>query len=67
MDPHSNPNENFNGMTEVEMDEVTKIKRDQKRSVSNISRTFNMECSVETIESITKTASRMGLEECSHY
>jgi hypothetical protein len=37
-----------------------------KRSVSNISRAFDiMECSVETIESITKTASRMGLEECS--
>jgi hypothetical protein len=36
-----------------------------KRNVSNISRAFDMECSVKTIESIMKTASRMGLEECS--
>jgi hypothetical protein len=31
MDPHSNPNENFNGMMEVETDEVTKIQRDHKK------------------------------------
>jgi hypothetical protein len=31
MDPHSYPNENFNGMTEAEMDEVTKIQRDRKK------------------------------------
>jgi hypothetical protein len=31
MDPHLNPNENFNGMTEVEMDEVTEIQRDHKK------------------------------------
>jgi hypothetical protein len=31
MDPHSYPIENFNGMSEVEMDEVTKIQRDHKK------------------------------------
>ena len=31
MDPHSYPNENFNGMTEAEMDEVTEIQRDRKK------------------------------------
>ena len=31
MDPHLYPNENFNGMMEAEMDEVTKIQRDRKK------------------------------------
>jgi hypothetical protein len=31
MDPHSYPNENFNGMTEAETDEVTEIQRDRKK------------------------------------
>jgi hypothetical protein len=65
MDPHLYPIESFNGMVEVETNEVTKSREITKRSVSIISCTFDMECSVKTIESITKTASRMGLEECS--